>query len=280
MRNGVKIGLAALVASFGVGCTTQQAYDDTIEANRALQERNTLLAQRLDDSEATVRQQADQLVRNEKAIGELQNSNSGLRNQLGQLQGQLEGFDQRLAGLAFGPLDPETDRALAELASKHPNLVTYDANRGMLRFTSDLTFGSGSDQVKPEAKQGLTELASVLKSSAGSAYEIHIVGHTDSQPISNAATRAKHPTNMYLSAHRAIAVRDVLASAGVPGDTMEIAGWGPYRPLVPNAAKGGTAANRRVEIYLTRPTGTSMGATGEATVDAAEPPTRQYETTK
>ena len=279
MRNGLKLGLAALVASAVVGCTTQQAYDDTIEANRALQERNTLLAQRLDESEATVRQQADQLVRNERAIGDLQKSNTGLRDQIVQLQGSLEGFDQRFGDLAFGPLDPETDRALAELARKHPNMVTYDASRGMLRFTSDLTFGSGSDEVTPAAKTGLIELANVLKSSAGSAYEIHIIGHTDSQPISNAATRAKHPTNMHLSAHRAISVRGILRDAGVPASTMQAAGWGEHRPLVPNAATGGTAANRRVEIYLTRPTGTPSG-TADATVDATAAPERPYETTK
>ncbi len=46
---------------------------------------------------------------------------------------------------------------------------------------------------------------------------------------------------------------------------MQVAGWGEYKPLIPNE-DGGTAANRRVEIYLTAKTGTatvtdSMGDT-------------------
>ena len=56
---------------------------------------------------------------------------------------------------------------------------------------------------------------------------------------------------MHLSAHRAIAVRNVLGNAGVPWERMSVMGWGEYRPAVPNNPSTGTAANRRVEIFLT-----------------------------
>ena len=41
-------------------------------------------------------------------------------------------------------------------------MSTYDAARGMVRFSSDLTFGSGSDQVKSEAVNAISQLAGVL----------------------------------------------------------------------------------------------------------------------
>ncbi|MEX0876623.1 MAG: OmpA family protein, partial [Phycisphaerales bacterium] len=63
-------------------------------------------------------------------------------------------------------------------------------------------------------------------------------------------TQRRHPTNMHLSAHRAIAVRDTLGSAGIDWNRMSVTGWGEYRPLVANNAGTGTAENRRVEIYL------------------------------
>jgi flagellar motor protein MotB len=74
---------------------------------------------------------------------------------------------------------------------------------------------------------------------------------------------ARHPTNRHLSAHRAIAVARALEQGGVPGDRIMIAGWGEYRPTAPNNPRGGTPANRRVEIYLVASTG-DMGMSVDA----------------
>ena len=49
--------------------------------------------------------------------------------------------------MALKALDPATDQALRDLAAQYPDLVVYDPDRGMIRFTSDLTFGSGSAEV-------------------------------------------------------------------------------------------------------------------------------------
>jgi len=67
----------------------------------------------------------------------------------------------------------------------------------------------------------------------------------------------------------------------VPPDKMMVAGWGEFRPAVPNSGpKGNTPQNRRVEIYLTRSTATSLGgeaepAGGAAKPDTTTPPARQ-----
>ena len=89
----------------------------------------------------------------------------------------------------------------------------------------------------------------MLTSNEAQGYDVVVVGHTDSQRISS-GTAQRHPTNMHLSAHRAISVRKVLGDRGVAWERIQAAGWGEHRPAVPNNANGGTAENRRVEIYL------------------------------
>ena len=77
-----------------------------------------------------------------------------------------------------------------------------------------------------------------------------MVGHTDNMPISKPDTRAKHPTNMHLSTHRAISVRDALVADGITANRVQVAGYGEFRPVAENGTRG-SATNRRVEIFLT-----------------------------
>ncbi|MEM1331078.1 MAG: OmpA family protein [Planctomycetota bacterium] len=247
--------LVALLAGAGVGCVSQEQYDNVTETNRTLEDRNQQLVAELEESKGLNAQYEQDRARSERALADLRSNNAELIRQRNDSDQALRDFEQRLGEVAFGPLDPETDRALAALDREAGDLIEYDAEQGRLRFASDLTFGSGSDQLSQTAKDGLGRLAEVLKSSDGLQYEIVVVGHTDSVPISNPGTRQRHPTNVHLSAHRAISVRSQLVQMGVPATRIGIMGWGEHRPAVQNNARGGTAQNRRVEVYLTRPTG-------------------------
>ena len=242
--------VAILTTSAGmVGCVSQGEYDKLWETNRSLTEQ----LQRTQSNLEAARAQNDALSGSAGSasgvIGNLTSATERLRAQLTQAMESMRDLESRLGGLELGRLDPTTDRALANLARQYPDLIVYDAERGMLRFSSDLTFGSGSDQVNPAGAEALGRLATVLTSSEASGYDVVIVGHTDSQRIS-ASTAQRHPTNMHLSAHRAISVRRVLGDRGVAWERIQAAGWGEHRPSVPNNPRGGTAENRRVEIYL------------------------------
>ncbi len=251
------------------GCAGNKDYDNLVDSNRSLTEQ--LAASERANQE--LQAENSLLQRNraaaDAAVAELRRSNEELRAKLGLSEDALNEFNTRLANATLGPLDAQTDAALAALARQHPDLIKYDAARGMLRFASDLTFDSGQDAVKEEARQSLAALATILNSTSAAAYEVMILGHTDSQPISS-GTAARHPTNMHLSCHRAIAVRRSLVEQSVPADRVMAAGWGEHRPAVPNAANGNTPANRRVEIYLTRPSSASLGD-AEPTPGAAGP---------
>jgi len=254
-------GLAAL----GTGCVSQSEYDKLWETNRSLTNQNAELR----DDLSSLRSANSALEGNAgdagSVIGRLRDQNQNLRNQLGDAQQSLRAFEDRMNAMDIAALDPATDRALRRLAGQHPELIVYDADRGMLRLTSDLTFDSGSDNVKSDAAQTLERLAGVLSTTDAGVYDIQIVGHTDDRNP-GAVTRRNHPTNVHLSAHRAIAVRSILGDSGVEWDRMSVMGWGEHRPAVPNNPDAGTAANRRVEIFLTA--STWDGASGGATADA------------
>lgn len=242
------VGLLALAGGLG-GCVSQQAYDDTVRENRALKSRNVELQGRLGDLESAGAGLRAQLDAQPPAMAGLEDAHALTLQRLNQAMETISDLEGRLDGMQFSQLDPVTDDALRQLAGRYPNMVRYDADRGMLRFSSDLTFASGSADVQAQAKNSLAALANILKSNEALAYDVRVVGHTDSQPIS-AKTRQRHPSNMHLSAHRAISVRRELVTLGVPASRVMAAGWGEFRPAVANSANGNTPANRRVEIYL------------------------------
>ena len=280
-RAAVLAGVVFLAGGLG-GCVSQQDYDRLLVENRTLGNRNAELQSELDECRNAQSARDSSLSAGDSTIAQLRAENSRLQGALDDAQRALNDLDARMRGMSFGPLDAATDAALAQLASQYPQLLQYDSARGMLRFASDLTFDSGSDVVKAEAQQALAALADILKSGAAAQYDLIIVGHTDSQRIS-AGTAQRHPTNMHLSCHRAISVRNELASMGVAGGKMQAAGWGEERPAVTNASNGNTPQNRRVEVFLGRATGGGAGAadaTGSVGVDNAAPPDRQPDPTK
>jgi chemotaxis protein MotB len=78
-----------------------------------------------------------------------------------------------------------------------------------------------------------------------------VVGHTDSQPVSNPATvKAGHLDNWYLSAHRAIAVSTELQKDRVGPQRLGVVGYADQRPVASNTTSSGQAQNRRVEVLI------------------------------
>jgi chemotaxis protein MotB len=255
---------AAALASLG-GCVAQQPYDQVMAENRSLKDQNQQLQADAQQSRSEAEIERAQRQKAEGSLVAMQNKYGILSGQLDTMAKGVGDMDGRLARIQF--LDPTTSSALQALADEYPSLIKYDASRGMLRFSSDLTFDSGQDAVKPEAKESLAALAKILSSTTAARYEVHIVGHTDAQPISG-GTAPRHATNMHLSCHRAISVRTELVNLGVPQNKLMAAGWGDQMPIAPNDAKGKSAQNRRVEIFLV-PIG---GTTETAPTTTSTPP--------
>lgn len=275
----VRATLAAAMGLLPTGCVTHRAYKDLQAQMDAQREQNIALQSELDSLRATLgglRDDADS--RSATAAGAM-SENERLRQELERARERLAALESQINNLPLTPLPEEVQDRLAELAAQYPNLVTYDRERGSLRFSSDITFASGSDVVQEAAIPTLRALADILKLPALNDYDTIITGHTDSQPIS-ARNQARFPTNTHLSAARAISVRATLAGMGVPRRQMQVAGWGEERPLVANNPNGNTPQNRRVEIFLrpsvdsTRgasPAGVTTGTATPATIPSLAP---------
>jgi chemotaxis protein MotB len=170
-----------------------------------------------------------------------------------------------LAGKAGStPLPAPLTNELTILAEQNPNLVEFDSARGMIKFKSDVSFSSGSAEVTETVKPVIDKVAEILNGPNASQFDLLVVGHTDSQPVSNERTRKLgNLDNWYLSVHRAIGVSKELQVKGVSPARIEVAGYADQRPLVANDSEANKAKNRRVEVLI-QPTATHHGPLAEA----------------
>ena len=278
MTRGLALLLAAGLLVGMTGCVSQGVADDYQTLYRKSEEQIIDLRAQLEEANARIAalQNAGPDAAARQQMQDLMDERDRLREALADAERQL-----REASSEIVILPEELDDALRDLASQNPDLMDYDPELGMVKFRSDLTFPLGSAEVTDQARQSLNRLAEVLRSQAARQYEVRVVGHTDNVPVENERTRARHPDNWYLSAHRAISVRQILERAGVQPTRLGVAGYGEYRPVVANGRRG-AEANRRVEIYLvSMPAGgpSTDNNAGGATPQRPQPTPRQDEPT-
>jgi len=213
-----------------------------------------------------------QMVSQSGAVAALKDQNSRLKDGALELQKIINELQN--VSLSGRPLPPALNTALQDFADANPQIAEFDPEIGMVKFKSDLTFRPGSDKVKGQAVAMLKKLVDILNSSEGKRFAVYVVGHTDDVPIGR--SRKLHPTNWYLSAHRAVGVQQVLQSAGLSGNRIAVVGFGEYHPIAPNATsktgkKTGSRANRRVEIWIVSPGPFLTDKPGNSSVEKPAP---------
>jgi chemotaxis protein MotB len=211
----------------------------------------------LESEAASMKLNLDQLNRQLEAARQRDGLESGtlmekiavLEKALEDKQALIDSMKSQLLGGAQLPVELTT--MLEDFAAQSPDMVTFDAATGVVKFKSDLLFEPGSDTVAANAINAVNSLCQIMNSEQGRQFDIIIAGHTDDIPIGKPETRRKHPTNWHLSAHRAISVLDIMQKNTVDSGRLSVRGFGEYRPIAPNAAnKKGNVQNRRVEIYI------------------------------
>lgn len=110
-------------------------------------------------------------------------------------------------------------------------------------LAGDALFDVGSSQLKAGAAQKLDQLIADIKATP-KVIQINIEGHTD-----NTGTDA---LNIPLSKARAQRVRDYFVLNGLETIPMTVDGFGATRPVADNTSVVGKAANRRVDVTVTR----------------------------
>ncbi len=132
-------------------------------------------------------------------------------------------------------------RALAPAGS-------FEVEEGKVILQGEVLFASGSDEVRPESRAFLGEMARALGALLAAEPEqlVLIGGHTDNVPIQN----ERFDSNWELSAARAVSVSRVLIAAGLPPDRVAAAGFGDNHPRAPNHDEVARRRNRRIEVLL------------------------------
>lgn len=120
------------------------------------------------------------------------------------------------------------------------------SERGLvITFLTQVFFDSGKSDIKTSGLESLKKITGTLKDLDR---EIRVEGHTDNVPIRH--TKHLYKSNWELSSARAMSVLHFLQKHGIKPEFLSAAGYGEYRPVVPNTTKANKAKNRRVEIVI------------------------------
>ncbi len=243
------------------GCVSQVEYDKAQSLCRRANEQLAAAEAALKDSESQQAKLSAELasgdqgvLAKQKEIGLLEAKNRSLQDALTKLKALYEKTRDEDVPVPIGIaiLPKQVDTALQSFATENPEIVEYLPGYGMVKFKADFTFEPGKDNISADAVKALGKLVEILNSDAAVEFHVYIAGHTDDQPIVHSARR--HPTNWYLSVHRAVEVQKELAQAGLAPERIAALGFGEYHPIEPNAeGKKGNSKNRRVEVWIVPP---------------------------
>lgn len=116
--------------------------------------------------------------------------------------------------------------------------------RVVINMPAEVTFDTGSDELKPTILPVLNRMARALETTEG---DILVAGHTDSVPIANARFRS----NWDLATARAVSVVHYLrVAANLDPARLVAQGHADSRPAAANDTPEHRAKNRRVEISV------------------------------
>jgi len=114
-------------------------------------------------------------------------------------------------------------------------------------MTDKILFESGSSILLPRTQRVLSDIAEILKEVTN---PVVVEGHTDDTPITNPSVKRKYNDNWDLSTSRAVNVLKYMIRKGISPDRLSAAGYGAFKPLVPNIDDITRAKNRRIDIVV------------------------------
>jgi outer membrane protein OmpA-like peptidoglycan-associated protein len=261
-RVSVVVGLVVVgvLAIASTGCVSQRDYDTLLlrnrEQNKLLEDKEMDIArlqERVDAMQARAGDAQRLLDEKDKSLADAARERDEVRKRFAEL---LEVYKKLAGRTGEGPIPGPVAIEIEQLAAEYPNLFEFDRATGRLRFASDITFDSGSNVVKPEARTALTKLAAILSSDVAKKIHATIIGHTDTDPVKKPTTIAllkelgKTQNNMGLSIARAESVAEILKAGGVEAVRIITQGMGETQSIADNRTADGKAKNRRVEIFL------------------------------
>jgi len=253
MRQVISLFAAAALL---VGCVPQEKYNALKLDRDSLAEQLSKAQSDANGARAEADSYKSQLNQFMTGLNTKDGIVGNMNQQLAALQAQYDELNRKYAeamnrGTGGSALPPQLTSELSTFAQQNPDLVDFDAAKGIVKFKSDVTFAVGDATVTPKAKDVIDRFATILNSPAAAGYELMVAGHTDNQRVSNPRTiSAGHKDNWYLSSHRAIGVANELMSQRVSPQRVGVVGYADQRPVASNANANGQEKNRRVEVLI------------------------------
>ncbi len=136
-------------------------------------------------------------------------------------------------------------RASLQRENMEQTVLLHLEERGLvLRFADQVLFDLGRASLTPQAIDILSRVSPILLDLPN---PIRVEGHTDNLPINT----TQFPSNWELSTHRATnVIRYLIETEGFDPYQLSVAGYGEFRPIVPNDSQDNRALNRRVDIII------------------------------
>ncbi|NWH07256.1 MAG: peptidoglycan -binding protein [Alphaproteobacteria bacterium] len=271
--NGLNAQIAALARDLDLARTDNKTLNEQIAALSATLE---AAAARASAAEAEVARLGGALSQSDEAAASANDQLALVNQQLNALQLQLQALQEALE--AAEARDKEQQAVIADLgkrlnaalAQKVQELQRFRSEFfGRLReilgdrqdiqivgdrfvFQSEVLLDTGSAEISEAGKVELAKLATALieisaKIPNDIEWILRVDGHSDKRPIATAF----FPSNLHLSAARAIAVVTYLIAEGVPAERLAAAGFADLHPLDPADTEEAYRKNRRIEFKLT-----------------------------
>jgi chemotaxis protein MotB len=135
-------------------------------------------------------------------------------------------------------------RLIASMGLQGKVTATFEERGLVISIKDSVLFLSGSADVIPSSQVLIARVGQILAKMPNA---IRVEGHTDNDYIHN----EHYFSNWELSTSRATNVLQYLiARCGVEPNRLSAAGYGEYKPRVPNDSPENKAINRRVDIVL------------------------------
>ena len=179
-------------------------------------------------------------------LSECDSANKALQNELEELR-KLTGMQKEQLERMQNQFTDLEKRLANEIKGGLIN-IRKTQNRLFINLDDRISFASGSTVLKKDVKPVLDKIISILKLYPENL--ISIEGHTDDIPMKSSRIR----DNWQLSSERALSVLSYfLEDKNLDPRRCSAAGFGEFRPLLPNSNAENRSVNRRVEIVVTLP---------------------------
>lgn len=252
-----RIFIGLLVVLIFGGCVSTTRLTELESENRALLAQTRAQTTEIENLRAHSRKVVDELARTEAMLAQKETDSQHQQLLLAAYQRERELVGQQLAG--WTPTEqspPPSPRALGQLEalSHRVSAVRFDRATAVGKLETDVMFDSGRTELKAGAVQSLRTLARALQSPELADLRVVVFGHTDARAVAGRPLRDELPTNLHLSAARALAVADCLREAGLSEDRLSIVGLGAQWPHGDLPAQADPRQNdRRVEVCVVAP---------------------------